>query len=244
MQKLLLSIFFISLCAFPALAQSSDEYNKGEFYGGYSHASVEPNTKTFNPAGTDLAPCSSEATDFLGKNFQTSFCNRRGFNGFDTSITYNFNRYFGLKGNITGHYNSEGFVDTLFGSTESIDTKKRIYNYLVGMQVKDNRKSARFKPFAHALVGAATFNFKGVNTAPDVPIDNYTLRSKVTSFAMKLGGGIDVRVNRRIDLRLVEVDYNPIFTRDYSVTGSPFGALTQKSKRMNNFTIGFGIAIH
>lgn len=243
MQKLLLSILFISLCASIALAQSSGDYNKLEFYGGYSRANVQPNTRTFNPAGTDLLPCSSEATDFLGENFQTSFCRRRGFNGFDTSITYNFNRYFGIKGNFTAHYNSERFVDTLFGTTEAIDTKKRIYNYLVGVQAKDNRKDRRFRPWAHALVGVASFNFTGVNTSP-IPVDNYTLRSKVTSFAMKLGGGIDLRLSRRIDLRLVEVDYNPIFTRDYSVIGSPFGGLTQKSKRMNNFTIGFGVAIH
>lgn len=243
MQTLLLSIFFISLYAAPTFAQNSDDYNRVEFYGGFSHARVQPNTKTFNPAGTDLLPCSREATEFLGKNFQTSFCQRRGFNGFDTAITYNFNRYFGIKGNVTGHYNSEKFVDTLFGTTEAIDTKKRIYNYLVGVQVKANRKDARFKPFAHALVGAATFNFTGVNTSP-IPLDNYTLRAKVTSFAMKFGGGIDMRVNRRIDLRLIEVDYNPIFTRDYAVTGSPFPSIPQKSKRMNNITIGFGIAIH
>lgn len=238
------SAAIISLCSSSTFAQNSDDYNKVEFYGGYSRASVQPSAKTINFTGTDLAPCSSEAAIFLGKNFQTSFCHRRGFNGFDTSITYNFSRYFGIKGNVTGHYNSERSVDTLFGSTEAIDTKKRIYNYLVGLQVKDNRKDARFKPFAHALVGVATYNFKGVNTAADVPMDNYTLRGKVTSFAMKLGGGIDMRVNRRIDLRLVEVDYNPIFTRNYAFTGGPFPPVTQQGKRTNNITIGFGIVFH
>jgi hypothetical protein len=49
-----------------------------------------------------------------------------------------------------------------------------------------------------------------------LPADNFTTRDKVTSFAMKLGGGIDVRVNRKVDIRLVEFDYNPIFTRDFS----------------------------
>lgn len=245
MKKLLLSIFFTSLCASLASAQSSDDYNKVEFYGGYSRANVQPNTKTINFTGTDLSPCSNEAAVFLGKNFQTSFCQRRGFNGFDTSITYNFTRYLGIKGNVTGHYNSDRFTDNIFGSTETIDTKKRIYNYLVGVQVKDNRKEARFKPFAHALAGAATYNFTGVNTAPDVPLDNYTLRSKnVTSFAMKLGGGIDVRAGRRIDIRLVGVDYNPVFTRDFAFTGGPFPPVIQQGKTAHNFTIGFGIAFH
>ncbi|MGI8656874.1 MAG: outer membrane beta-barrel protein [Pyrinomonadaceae bacterium] len=243
MKKLLFSIFFTSLCASLASAQSSDDYNKVEFYGGYSYNRVQPNAEASTAFGTTFAQCSSEATDILGKNFQTSFCHRRGFNGFDTSITYNFNRYFGIKANVTGHSKTDKFVDTFDGTAETLKTTDRVYNFLVGVQVKDNRKEARFKPFAHALFGAARNTFKGVNTSP-IPFDNFTLRSKVTSFAMKLGGGIDVRVHRRIDLRLVEVDYNPIFTRDFDVAGSPFSSITQKSRKANNVTIGFGIIIH
>jgi len=243
-QKLLLSIFFAGLYAFPAPAQSSDDYNKVEFYGGFSRASVQPNAKSSTSFGTTFGQCSSEATEILGKNFQTSFCHRRGFNGFDTSIAYNFTRYFGIKANVTGHYKTEPFTDTFFGETETLRTKDRIHNFLVGLQLKDNSKTKRFKPFAHALVGASRFASTGVNTAPTVPGDNFTLESKVTSFAMKFGGGIDVRVSRRIDLRLAELDYNPIFTRDFPVTGSPYGSITQHSKLANNFTIGFGIVFH
>ncbi len=61
---------------------------------------------------------------------------------------------------------------------------------------------------------------------------------------MKLGGGLDVRVHRRIDLRLFEFDYNPIFTRDYIVSGNPFDVIHTKSKTAHNFNIGFGIAFH
>jgi hypothetical protein len=244
MQKLLLSIFFIILYATTAFAQSSDDYNKVEFYGGFSHNRVQPNAKSSTSFGTTFEQCSSAATDILGKNFQTSFCHRRGFNGFDTSITYNFNRYVGIKGNVTGHYKSEPFTDIFFGETETLRTKDRIYNFLVGVQLKDNSKTKRFKPFAHALVGASRFASTGVNTAPTYPPDNFTLKSHVTSFAMKFGGGIDLRVNRRIDLRLAELNYNPILTRDFPVTGSPYGSITQHSKRANNITIGFGIAIH
>lgn len=45
MQKLLFSIFFISLCTSAGLAQSSDDYNKVEFYGGYSRGGVQPNVE-------------------------------------------------------------------------------------------------------------------------------------------------------------------------------------------------------
>ena len=243
MRKLLLSIFFVSLCAFPALAQSSDDYNKVEFYGGYSYNRVQPSQKAATAFGSTFVLCSSEATDFLGKNFQTSFCRRRGFSGFDTSITYNFNRYFGIKANVTGHSKTEPFTDTFDGTAETNTITEHIYNFLVGVQVKNNGKDARFKPFAHALVGAARDTRKEVNTSP-IPIDNFTNRGKVTSFAMKLGGGIDVRVQRRIDLRLVEVDYNPIFARDFDLAGNPFSVIHTQSRTANNFTIGFGIVIH
>ncbi len=155
MQKLLFSIFFVSLCAAQAFAQSSDDYNKVEFYGGYSHNRVQPNVKNSTAFGTTFEPCSSAATDILGKNFQTFFCQRHGFNGFDTSITYNFNRYFGIKANVTSHSITIPFVDTFDGTAETNTVTERIYNFLGGVQVKNNGKAARFKPFAHALVGAA-----------------------------------------------------------------------------------------
>jgi len=243
MRKLSLSIFFTSLCASIASAQGSDDYNKVEFYGGYSRASVQPNTESASAFGSTFAPCSSEATGILGKNFQTFFCQRHGYNGFDTSITYNVNRYFGIKANVTRHSTTIPFVDTFDGTAETNTVTEHIYNFLGGVQVKDNSKTARFKPFAHALVGAARNSRNEANTSP-IPLDNFTNRSRVTSFAMKLGGGIDVRVHRRIDLRLIEVDYNPIFTRDYIVSGNPFDVIRTKARRANNVTIGFGIAFH
>ena len=245
MQKLLLSIFFMTLCASLGFAQSSEDYNKVEVYGGYSHARVPPNIKTVIIDGEPLDPCSKTGAAALGSNFQDFFCKRRGFNGFDTSITYNFTRYFGFKGNVTGHYKSDRFVDPDSSGVgiDTINDKERVYNFLVGVQVKDNRKAARFKPFAHALFGAAVNTSRQVQTNPDLPDANFTTRDKVTSFAMKLGGGIDVRVHRRIDIRLVEVDYNPIFTRDFDTTGAPF-SISQKAKTAHTFTIGFGIVIH
>lgn len=242
-EKILLSICFISLYALPALAQSSGDYNKVEFYGGYSYNRVQSNAKSSTAFGTTIEPCSSAATDILGKNFQTFFCRRHGYNGFDASITYNFNRYFGVKANATGHSITIPFVDTFDGTAETNTVTEHIYNFLGGVQVKNNGKDARFKPFAHALVGAARNSRKEVNTSP-IPLDNFTNRSKVTSFAMKLGGGLDVRLNRRVDLRLIEFDYNPIFTRDYIVSGNPFDVIHTNAKTAHNFTIGFGIAIH
>lgn len=233
------------LCFFTlqAAAQSGSDHNKVEFFGGYSIASVQPNVKAISEFGMTFSPCSPDATPFLGENFQTSFCKRGLFQGFDTSVTYNVNRYVGIKGNVTGHFRSKPYTDDIAGSLETITRKESVVNYLVGLQVKDNAKKGRIKPFAHALFGAATYNYKATNVAPTAPQDNFEITAKTTAFAMKFGGGIDVRVNRRMDVRLIEFDYNPVLIRDFPLVGDPFGAV-QHNKTANNFTFGFGVVFH
>ncbi len=222
-----------------------DGYNKIEFYGGYSYANVDPNVDALILGGTRVDPCSSTGAFILGSNFQGFFCDRRSFNGFDASITYNFTRYFGITGNVTGHYNSDTFVDPDSSGIgiNTINFTETTYNFLVGVQVKDNGKSARFKPFAHVLVGAAYQTATSTNANPLLPGGNFNTSDKVTSFAKKVGGGIDVRVHRNIDIRLVEVDYNPIFAGDRSVSGAPF-SIVETGRTANNFTVGSGIVIH
>src|SRR2546430_13084112 len=135
MQNLLLSIFFLGLCASLGPAQGSGDYNKVEFYGGYSRAKLPSNIKSVTIDGSSFDPCTSTGADTLGKNFQNFFCKRRGFNGFDASITYNFTRYLGIKGNVTGHYKSDKFVDTFGAVTDTINSKERLYNFLACVQM-------------------------------------------------------------------------------------------------------------
>ncbi|HEY0404353.1 MAG TPA: outer membrane beta-barrel protein [Pyrinomonadaceae bacterium] len=210
MRKLLLLIALIVACASVSFAQSSDDYNKVEFYGGYSHARVD--------TGVD----DQDFRDFVG--------NTRGFNGFDTSITGNLSRYFGLKADFTAHFKNDSFTDT--GIT--VNTKERIYNLLGGVQVKDNSKDARVKPFAHALAG-----FARQSSRFTAPLVTDTFEVKDTSFALKLGGGLDIRVSPKVDVRVIELDYNPIFLGDQTILGTTFQGQTQ-----HNFTIGAGIVIH
>jgi opacity protein-like surface antigen len=210
MRKLLLLTALILACAATSFAQSTDDYNKIEFYGGFSHNRVDSGTND------------QSLRDIIG--------NRRGFNGFDTSITGNISRYFGLKGDFTAHFKSDSFTDT--GIT--VNTRERIYNVLGGVQVKDNSKEARFKPFAHALAGVARQTARFTS-----PLVTDTFEVKDTSFALKIGGGLDVRVHPKVDLRLIELDYNPVFMGDQTILGTTFQGQTQ-----HNFTIGFGLAIH
>jgi opacity protein-like surface antigen len=235
-------------CAATVFAQG--DYNKLEVYGGYSYARIDPNsgtqTVTEGPDTFTLEPCTPDGADVLGSDLQRFYSQRRNAHGFDTSITYNFTRYLGIKGDVTGHFKTSRFADqfTDMGVTRT-DTnviRERSFNFLIGLQVKDNSREARFKPFAQALAGFAR------QTAHDVQTStggfNFTLDDKVTSFAMKFGGGLDLRLSPRVDLRVIEVDYNPIFTRDRAVPGNADFALRVAGKRADNLTIGVGIVIH
>ena len=213
MRKLFFLPILILAFASVSFAQSAD-YNKVEFYGGYSHARVD--------TGVDDEDFDDEFGDFLR--------DRRGFNGFDTSITGNLTRYFGLKANLTGHYKSDSFTDAGF----TINTRERMYNFLGGVQIKDNSKDTRVKPFGHVLAGGAHQSVRLTSPGFAEFVD-----AKDTSFAMKIGGGIDVRVSPRVDVRLIEFDYNPIFSGDQTIEGETFQGSTQ-----HNFTIGVGIVIH
>lgn len=246
-RRLLLALpALLIVCAPAAFAQGSDDYNRREVAVGYSHMRGESTVgaEVLQMPGGSLTidPCTTQGGQFFGANFQRFFCAHRGFNGFDTSAVYNFNRYVGLKGNISGHYNSETFVD---GAT-NVNSRTRVYNFLAGVQVKDNRKEGgALRPFAHALGGVArvSFSTRQTNQFAPPPFNDFPVSDSQTNFAMKLGGGLDVRLGRRVDLRLVEINYNPVFGGERKLVGGPFPQtpVTAQGRTAHNFTIGIGI---
>jgi hypothetical protein len=233
----------------PVFAQTSTDYHKTEVAVAYSHMRAESTVGTQvipTPGGPlTLNPCTNDGATFFGANFQKFFCDRRGFNGFDASVAYNFHRYVGLKGNVSAHFNSAKFTD---GATNR-DTRARVYDFLAGVQLKDNRKEGRaVRPFAHVLLGVARVKLyaRQTNQFAPPPFNDFTISDSQNDFAMKLGGGLDVRLGRRVDLRIIEVNYNPIFGGERALVGGPFPATPQvaKGRTAHNFTIGFGIVLH
>ena len=111
--------------------------------------------------------------------------------------------------------------------------------------MKNNSKTARFKPFAQALVGVARYTARQQQIIDIFPQFNFTAEDRETAFAMKLGGGLDIRVSRRIDIRVFEFDYNPMFAgdRSYKTIAGPF-SFSSTGRTANNFTFGVGIVIH
>src|ERR1051326_7121552 len=112
MRKLwFLALLILASCAPASFAQGSGDYNKVEVYGGYSLGRFKSNVNSasFTSGGkteTFSNLCSPAFADMNGTNFQKFFCQRRNFNGFDASVTYNVSKYIGITGNVTGHFKS------------------------------------------------------------------------------------------------------------------------------------------
>lgn len=203
MKKLLKALCLTLVLCLPALAQNAateDEYKKNEFYVGYSN---------------------QQSDGFRG---QTS-------HGVQGSYVRNISRYLGIKGDFSAAFQNETFRTTTIDlngnpQTFSVEDKNSRYTFLGGIQIKDNASKARFKPFVHALAGAAVSRSKfqlpslicsGNNCLPS---GITTIDFNRTNFSAALGGGLDIKINKRLDFRAFQVDYNPIFgsgTRQNSV---------------------------
>ena len=61
------------------------------------------------------------------------------------------------------------------------------------------------------------------------------------------GGGLDVQLNNRIGVRVFQIDYNPVFLRDRSISvvgqGGAVQTQTLESNRQDNLRIGVGVLI-
>ena len=211
--------FLCLTCVFTvtAFAQNSQtqtttttgEFRKNEYYVGYSNQQID------------------------GAGYNSA-------NGFQGSYVRNLTRYMGIKADFSAAFNKETFEYTTNDPTTpgnpTYTVRQRsnnsTYNFLGGVQFKNNSTNARFKPFGHALVGLAVLRNK-INAActsaycpPFITnTPNFTYTSRNLAFAV--GGGLDIRINDKIDFRVIQVDYNPIWRG---------GGFWQK-----NFRIGTGI---
>ena len=196
MKKSILTFVMVLLGASHAMAQTSD-YKKAEFYIGYSNNQVD--------TGADS-----------GNSVRSFFDDRLSFNGFNVSGVYNVSRYVGVKADVSGTYKNKDFSGTVQEGAGTMmvrfKTKNSLYNVLGGVQIKDNSTETKVKPFAHALIGAGHGRTRLTNV--ECPSGNFCAAldrsSSETALAGAFGGGLDIKAGKRVQIRLIQVDYNPI----------------------------------
>ena len=223
--KRLLALLALILASTPAALAQADDYNKYEFFGGYS-------TMQFDSA----------AGETNNANVNDVFGEKNTLRGFNLGLTRNVHRYVGVKFDYSLHLREDNFSRPLGSGT--VDTT--VQNFLGGLQFKDNSKEGpRFKPFGHTLVGVAVQKIDV--DSPQLPavfgVNDFHVNE--TSFAMAFGGGIDLKINDRFDARVVQADWNLIKRGDQQFLGiTPGQTLVLPGTWQNNVRLSFGIVIH
>lgn len=215
MRKLFLLPLLVFVSTMVCFAQ---DRTRAEIFAGYSYESMESGIKSSDFQGTGIT--------------RTSLDERFNLNGLNASVAGYVTRHFGIVGDFSAGFNSRR------DSFDTIQTRSKlsVYNITGGPQVKffSDRRAA---PFLHALFGIARRRLKETAIAPTAASIASATDSS-TSFAMNLGGGIDVRLSDRFDLRLIQVDYNPIFLRERIIEGEIFPGRT-----LNGVRISVGLVI-
>jgi hypothetical protein len=121
--------------------------------------------------------------EIFGGYQYTRFDGGLNANGWNSSVTGNLNNWFGVAADFSGAYKSQ--------SGASLHN----YTYTFG-PVVSYRHNQSFTPFAHFLAGGfhASVSSTGVSASD-------------SGFAMMFGGGVDVKVSRRLALRAVQLDW-------------------------------------
>jgi len=174
--------------------------------------------------------------------FNTSFfSNRTTLHGVNAAIT-GYMKDFGITGDFS--FNRKGHTEDFTGGADTRHTD--VYYFLGGPALKFN-KTGKAQPFARVMAGAAYTRFKmsreftgasGTNT------NSFVVGS--TDFTAAVGGGLDIRAGERAKIRVVQVDWAPVFLRDHTVNllGSS-GVLeptTLQGQRQDNWRFSFGVA--
>jgi opacity protein-like surface antigen len=152
----------------------AQDYPRAQIFGGYSYVSAD---------------------------FTTS--GRANLNGWNGALTGNFNRWLGVTTDLTGVYGAQD-VSAPIGAPcppfcGPFHIQTHAYTFLFGPQI--SLRSERYTPFAHALFGVAHVT-ESVGVPILTPLPNPTVSLSDTSFAMALGGGVDVGLSPRFAWRI------------------------------------------
>ena len=121
-------------------------------------------------------------------------------NGFDGNFTYFFNKSVGVEGDFTGAYQKTSVsVTESNGSVIAANVPLHWYSY-AGGPVFYFPIGKKIRPFAHALFG-------GARETTSVSAEGVSASVSLNGFTTLIGGGVDVKLSKRIALRLVQADW-------------------------------------
>jgi opacity protein-like surface antigen len=172
-----------------AVAEAQD-FPKVEVLGGYSLARIGSSTSNLSAIGNSIGLM----------NVETSNLQKRGF---ETSGTFNLNQYLGIECDF--RWNQGTILKGTIPNAGTVNANLRNIAFLSGPRFAV-RRSKTITPFAHALFGGniTTVSANGAVSGSGIGVSASTSN---TGYAIVLGGGLDVSVNRVMAIRLGQLDY-------------------------------------
>lgn len=223
----------LSVVAWAFVPLNAQDFSKTDIFAGYSFLRSQAQGAIFSTSGTQQRV--------------------QPVDGFNASVTENFNRWVGITGDVSGYYSDAGVKNHVM---------------LAGPQLSF-RKAHGITPYLHALFGASyqsatrepliiegAFGGPGV-ILPAFPVSSSTgLQGGHTSFAMAFGGGVDYNINPRFSIRLIQADYlrdrfsfKQGFAEDFctgttTVSCTPIPISSFTIEKHNNLRLSFGVVFH
>ncbi|MBM3763212.1 MAG: hypothetical protein FJW36_23595 [Acidobacteria bacterium] len=156
----------------------------------------------------------------------------RFYDGFAVGYVEQCTRRLGLKLEFSGLTDKQ----SVGNGANRFAFRQSNWWFLGGVQMKASPKESSLRPFAHALIGASILQTStsaaeklgcagvfGLRTCPS-RFDENKVRA-----AISIGGGLDVRIGKRLEFRVAQVEYMPMCH-----SGSTY----------HNVRIGMGLVFH
>ncbi len=177
----------IVLLLIPALSAMGADRPRFELFGGYNYLHTGIDNSAMGVLGTTTS----------------------NLNGWDTALTVNLKKWVGLVADFSGNYGGQFQLSADDTSTQGSGQRPFAYSFLFGPRFYLG-KSNRVRPFAEGLFG-------GIHAQEGIiGLDSTTNVQTGTAFATALGGGLDLRLQKHIEIRAIEADY--LVSRLFSTT--------------------------
>jgi hypothetical protein len=165
--------------------------------------------------GAAMAQDNAPKAEIFGGFSYMRTAGHTNINGWNAQAAVNINRWFGIVGDFSGHY-----------QTQSMDLTRpsaSVTSFMFGPQLSD--RAGRVTGFVHALFG-------NVRTTEGLLFGKGELPSTSTNFGMSFGGGIDANVTDLIAVRLFQADY---------LMARVANPVTNQTENRNNFRLSIGV---
>jgi len=147
------------------------------------------------------------------------------------TFTYNVSSLVGLGADLGGC----GYFGGTLGQPISSDLSGNTFTFLFGPRFTF-RNSSRFEPFTDLNFGGAHLSLTCNNNVANLCPGNPSFST--TAFALTVGGGLDIKLSKKVALRLVQAEY--LYTHFGNGCSSPLCS----GNEQNSFRLKSGIVIN